>query len=693
MEPGGGRAPSGDRDDAPVATPPTPRGRHGAETPEVHPGGAGPAGRPTTAGRRALSDDSGVGRRARPDDDMSGVRPVSGGGRRTRPDDVPTAGGHRSAPGGVDAAGRTAPGTGRRAAPEPDRPAAVPRSGNAPGLPGAAAPVSGGPVDAAGPPPSRRESGRGRRAASGDGDPGADPARTRRRAADDAGEPRPQRPERPADWLRQAGRTPHTDPAMPAARRPAGPPVDEPAARPAGHGPAGRAGAAVPPVRPDQPEPGNRAEPPGVAVPPARSAQSGPPRGAVRPGGAPAGVDRAGGGPVRRGGPPDGDRTGAGPARGGVPSAGPGTSGPHGDPERSGGIPVGGGRPADDPTPSGGRPPGVGRGAPGPASAPVPRGASAGPVPHGDGAGPVPRGASSGPVAARAAGVARPAVPKEQTSGRGVTTTPDPARPAATGAGARAAAVVPPAGEPAGARPGAGDGAAPRPAGPDSGDAGSESGGPGGARSDLRRQLRERRRLRMAVLALVSLVLLGAVPLYFGMRTLSRDPVFDTLDALDVPSWAATKTVDNVSGSRWCLQDCRLRERAVESEQGWKQTVTVYEQALAKDGWRRWKVDRCPEEKVEGSYTCWRRDELTLDLWVRDPTCTPPPVDGEPAPSAPPATAAGECAGSLVSVKVRNAIDDERTGPTPTTDPSLTGEDPYPTLTDDPLGEPTTSPS
>ncbi|WP_181572757.1 hypothetical protein [Micromonospora robiginosa] len=205
--------------------------------------------------------------------------------------------------------------------------------------------------------------------------------------------------------------------------------------------------------------------------------------------------------------------------------------------------------------------------------------------------------------------------------------------------------------------------------------------------------MRERRRLRMAVLALVSLVLLGAVPLYFGMRTLSRDPVFDTLDALDVPSWAATKTVDNVSGSRWCLQDCRLRERAVESDQGWKQTVAVYEQALAKDGWQRWKVDRCPEEKVEGSYTCWRRDELTLDLWVRDPTCTPPPVDGEPAPSGPPAPAAAKCTGSLVSVKVRNAIDDERTGPTPTTDPSLTGEDPYPTLTDDPLGEPTPSPS
>ncbi|MFE9690948.1 hypothetical protein [Micromonospora sp. NPDC005806] len=205
--------------------------------------------------------------------------------------------------------------------------------------------------------------------------------------------------------------------------------------------------------------------------------------------------------------------------------------------------------------------------------------------------------------------------------------------------------------------------------------------------------MRARRRLRMGILALVSLVLLGAVPLYFGLRTLSHDPAFDTLDQLQVPSWAAVKTVDNVSGSRWCLQDCRLRERTVESQKAYKETAQAYAAALAKEGWRRWKVDRCPEEPVKGSYTCWRRDELTLDLWVRDPTCVPPPVNGEPAPSPAPSPAAGKCTGSLVSVKVRNAIDDERTAPQPSTDPSLTGEDPYPTLTDDPLGELTRSPS
>ncbi|MFI6270928.1 hypothetical protein [Micromonospora zamorensis] len=234
-----------------------------------------------------------------------------------------------------------------------------------------------------------------------------------------------------------------------------------------------------------------------------------------------------------------------------------------------------------------------------------------------------------------------------------------------------------------------------RPADQDSPDDGAAA----GARAEARRESRERRRLRAAVLALVSIVLLGAVPLFFGIRTLSRDPVFDNLDKLDVPGWAAAKTVDDVSGSRWCLLDCRLRERTVTSEKAPDETAKAYENALRQDGWQPWKVSRCPEQETKGSYTCWRRDELTLDLWVREPTCVPPPVDGEPAvvpstdPSADPSAAATGCTGSLVSVKVRNAIDDERTRPQPTTDPSLTGEDPFPTVSGDPLGELTPSPS
>ena len=231
-----------------------------------------------------------------------------------------------------------------------------------------------------------------------------------------------------------------------------------------------------------------------------------------------------------------------------------------------------------------------------------------------------------------------------------------------------------------------------RPAEPQSPD--DDESGPGGlrgVRSDLRRRMRERKQLRMGVLVLVSIVLLGAIPLYFGIRTLSRDPVFDTLDELGVPSWAAVKTVDDVSGSRWCLLDCRLRERTATSERSPEETAQVYERALTEGGWRPWQVTRCPEQPANGRYTCWRQDELTLDLWVRAPACVPPPVDGQPAlvPSPDPSTAAKECSGSLVSVKIRNAIDDDRTRPQPSTDPSLTGEDPFPTVSEDPLATPT----
>ncbi|MBF9128971.1 hypothetical protein I0C86_08235 [Plantactinospora sp. S1510] len=218
-----------------------------------------------------------------------------------------------------------------------------------------------------------------------------------------------------------------------------------------------------------------------------------------------------------------------------------------------------------------------------------------------------------------------------------------------------------------------------------------------GARAEIRRQLREQRRLKTIALLLASLLVLGALPMYFGLRAATRDPVFNSLDALAVPAWAATDTVDGVSGSRWCFIECRFRERTVTSERKWEETAQAYETALGSEGWRPWKVAFCPEQQVEGHYTCWRRDELTLDLWVRQPACQPP-VAGQPAPGATPdATArdAENCEGSLVSIKVRNAIADERTGPQPRTDPSLTGEDPDPLLTGDPLGglTPTPTPS
>ena len=104
---------------------------------------------------------------------------------------------------------------------------------------------------------------------------------------------------------------------------------------------------------------------------------------------------------------------------------------------------------------------------------------------------------------------------------------------------------------------------------------------------------------------------------------------------------------------------------------------------------------------VELKYTCWTRDEFSLDLWVRLPECAVDAVaaaDPATLPStgpdgvvqtADPAT----CTGSTVSIKVQNAITDPRGKPQPAVDPSLIGETPDPVPPDDSLLEPTPSAS
>jgi integrin beta 3 len=217
-------------------------------------------------------------------------------------------------------------------------------------------------------------------------------------------------------------------------------------------------------------------------------------------------------------------------------------------------------------------------------------------------------------------------------------------------------------------------------------------------RSEQRRQQREQQRLRMITLVVASLLLLGALPLYFGIRAATRDPVFNTLDSLGVPGWAATAVEDEISGSRWCIIDCRLRERRAESGRDPGATADVYERALADSGWRRWNVGLCPDQPVPDGqhYTCWRRDEYTLDLWVREPSCAEDPLRNRPTvgPAEPDAAKpADDCAGSVVSIKVRNAVDDDRGRPQPSQDPDLIGETPDPIYTDAPLLDETPPPT
>jgi integrin beta 3 len=185
------------------------------------------------------------------------------------------------------------------------------------------------------------------------------------------------------------------------------------------------------------------------------------------------------------------------------------------------------------------------------------------------------------------------------------------------------------------------------------------------------------------VMATVVMLVLGAPMLYFGIQYATRDPVLTSLDRLEVPGWAAQSPEDRVaSGSRWCFIDCRFRERTLQSEGETPETAEVYQAALVAAGWSRWEVEGCPQVAVDGDYTCWRRDEYTLDLWVHPPECAYDPLNlrpsvedeaaeegaaeegeeetGADAEAGQEPDPADECGGSIVEIKMQNRVADER---------------------------------
>ncbi|PRX17961.1 hypothetical protein CLV67_114132 [Actinoplanes italicus] len=221
-----------------------------------------------------------------------------------------------------------------------------------------------------------------------------------------------------------------------------------------------------------------------------------------------------------------------------------------------------------------------------------------------------------------------------------------------------------------------------------SGDAEPE-GGLRGAGAELRQKLRTERRLRLITLVSLAALVLLVLPAFFGVRAMSSDPVLASLDSLQVPAWAAKNEKEFESGNSLCIMECEFRERVTDSEQPFTETSKVYTTALKSAGWTERKVAGCPESPIredEGVYTCWERDELTLDLAVSLPGCAVDQFAAEQNPSAgaePVEPAApGECVGSTVRIKVWNAIVDER-GKTDTA-PGPVGQTPDPILrTDD----------
>jgi hypothetical protein len=191
-------------------------------------------------------------------------------------------------------------------------------------------------------------------------------------------------------------------------------------------------------------------------------------------------------------------------------------------------------------------------------------------------------------------------------------------------------------------------------------------------RAEMRRQLRVAQQLKVATLMVVAMLLLAAYPMYLFTSSVTQDPIFGQLDALVLPKWAAGVHSDAASGSRWCIQQCRFRERTWQSARAPDETHAVYETALRDAGWRPRTTGICPTVG-EGLLTCWKHDEYVLDMWVRAPICDLPPprptITIKPPAATPSAKSAASaapvlplatpetCPGALVTMKVFNAID------------------------------------
>ncbi|MGC4853021.1 hypothetical protein ACLQ24_06385, partial [Micromonospora sp. DT4] len=404
-----GGAPTGPRPEVPAPT-----GRAEAVLPLRRPDAVPPGRRPTP--------DSSEGGRPRGGDGLPPVRrtaePAAGGAARfdgpapgvaaqvaddLRPDPAiardPRTARHRPGPVDPGAPEPVRPaGGGHRRAVEPDEPT-VPRSGNAPPLPDASptgAVATGGTAT----------DGTGRRRAIPD---------EQERRTPTGGESQPDlqdRPERPADWLRQAGRLPHTDPGLPVVnRRGNGTPAERPVGRRTAPPPAGdlndRSGGplAVPDPAAERATGRRAAGPPadpGADAPTGRRAARAPESTGEHPTGSVSQPSVTGERAVRRrdapGAAPDPINRRRRPSAEPASEGRPGPAGERGDDPYAG--PPGGGRPAPGPSVRGARsaPPG-GRARLAPGDAPVSDAGRSGP----DG--------SPRPGAANTDGPARAAVP------------------------------------------------------------------------------------------------------------------------------------------------------------------------------------------------------------------------------------------------------------------------------------------
>jgi hypothetical protein len=130
--------------------------------------------------------------------------------------------------------------------------------------------------------------------------------------------------------------------------------------------------------------------------------------------------------------------------------------------------------------------------------------------------------------------------------------------------------------------------------------------------------------------------------------------VFVGLDALDLSKDVAHSIEDTAYGSRWCINECRYRQRTYRSKAAPEPTFAAFERALRAAGWLPWKAAGCPPGEIPGQESCWQRDEYVLDLWVHQERCDVTLKPGEDQSGA--AKASADCPETEASLKVINRV-------------------------------------
>jgi hypothetical protein len=161
------------------------------------------------------------------------------------------------------------------------------------------------------------------------------------------------------------------------------------------------------------------------------------------------------------------------------------------------------------------------------------------------------------------------------------------------------------------------------------------------ARSEARRHTRQVARLRVATITLLIVALISAPLGYFVIREAAKDPVYAELDRWDLPKWARVSHQDQAYGSRWCIRECRMRERAWRSEREVEPTNQAFLSAIRGKKWSSWKAAGCPAEGIDGIDTCWQRDEYVMDVWITAAECVIEPVRPQISPTAGPSASKG----------------------------------------------------